>query len=125
MSSQKGRPVILVMDDDEAILRLMKIRLEGMGLDVLLESDGQKGLQIIESTAVSAVLLDLNMGSTSGFDLLPKIKKMKPNLPVIMVTGSHDEAEARKTVELGAWDYVTKPIDFQYLSNILIFPEGP
>ena len=121
---EKKLPVILVLDDDEAICRVIKRQLEGMGFSVLTQTDGQKGLDCLRGVAVSAVLLDLNLGSMSGFELLPQIKKIKPDLPIIMVTGSHDEEEARRTLELGAWDYVTKPIDFNYLKNVLVFPES-
>ena len=51
--------------------------------------------------------------------VLEQIKKHSPALPVIMVTGCHEEAEARRALELGAFDYITKPVDMNYLIRVL------
>ena len=112
--------IILLVDDDLAILKMMKSMLEMDGYTVLAESSGARGFEVAKNTKLLAVLLDLHIGSEDGFEVLKRIKAMKPALPVIMVTGNHDEAEGRKAFELGAWDYVTKPIDFNYLKNILL-----
>ena len=112
--------VVLLVDDDLAILKMMKSMLEMDGYVVITESSGARGIEIAKNTKLLAVLLDLHLGSEDGFEVLKRIKVMKPVLPVIMVTGNHDEAEGRKAFELGAWDYVTKPVDFNYLKNILL-----
>ena len=112
--------IVLLVDDDLAILKMMKAQLELEGYAVLTESTGAAGIEAVKNTKLLAVLLDLHIGDEDGFEVLKKLKALKPALPVIMVTGSHDEAEGRKAFELGAWDYVTKPIDFNYLKNILL-----
>lgn len=112
--------IILLVDDDLAILKMMKAQLEIEGYAILTESTGVKGVEAVKNTKLLAVLLDLHIGDEDGFEVLKQIKALKPMLPVIMVTGSHDEAEGRRSFELGAWDYVTKPIDFNYLKNILL-----
>ena len=112
--------VVLIVDDDLAILKMMKAQLEIEGYTVLAESTGVEALKTVKNKKLLAVLLDLHLGDMDGFEVLKQIKAAKPVLPVIMVTGSHDEAEARKTFDFGAWDYVTKPIDFNYLKNILM-----
>ena len=60
------------------------------------------------------------MPGISGIDTLKEIKKIDPNIPVIMVSGVTDEAIAKSTIELGAYDYVRKPIDFDYLNTTIL-----
>ena len=118
--SDRAPKVILIVDDEESILKLMKYTLECEGFAVITEKTGQGAVEIAQNTKLTAVLLDLGLPDLDGFEVLKKIKQAKLSLPVIMVTGMHLEAEARKAFELGAWDYVTKPIDFNYLKNILL-----
>ena len=117
---------VLTVDDEPAVLRVIKLELQSEGYTVLLAADGQAAIEIIQKNKLLAVLLDLHLQGPDGFVVLSQIKKGYPDLPVIMVTGSHDEAEARRAFDLGAWDYVTKPIDFNYLKNILrlSLPDG-
>ncbi len=120
MNEAKAK-VVMVIDDDAAVLNLMKAQLEVDGYTVLAHSDGAAAAEAAKGAELLAVLLDLHMGGgLDGFETLKRLKILKPRLPVIMVTGSHEEAEARKAFDLGAWDYVTKPIDFNYLKNILL-----
>ena len=111
---------LLLVDDDAAILRMMKLQLELDGYTVVTEDNGPAAIVAVKNTKFLAILLDLHMAGMDGFEVLRQIREAKPRLPVIMVTGSHDEEEARKAFDLGAWDYVTKPIDFNYLKNILL-----
>ena len=111
---------LLLVDDDAAILRMMKLQLEQDGYVVMTENNGPAAITTAKNTKFLAVLLDLHMEGMDGFEILRQLREAKPMLPVIMVTGSHDEKEARKAFDLGAWDYVTKPIDFNYLKNILL-----
>ncbi len=116
-----GQPkIVLVVDDDAAILKIIKKQLEVEGYAVLCESTGTAALEAVKNTQLLAVLLDLRLGDMDGFEVLKQIKAVKPTLSVIMITGCHEEEEARKAFQVGAWDYVTKPIDFVYLKNILL-----
>ena len=111
---------VLLVDDEKAILQVMKAQLEIEGYAVLTEQTGEDAVEKVKTTKLLAVLLDLNLKEISGLEVLKQIVSIAPLLPVIMVTGSHDEAEAHKALELGAWEYITKPIDFQYLKSILL-----
>ncbi|MFQ5693094.1 MAG: response regulator, partial [Nitrospinota bacterium] len=66
------------------------------------------------------VLLDIRMPGMGGVETLKKIKEFDSQIGVIMVTAVHDEEMAKRTMEHGAYDYVTKPIDFNYL-NLVVF----
>ena len=112
---------ILIVDDDEAVAKVIKGHLEPEGYAVRIKGTGQAAIETAQSVdTLYAVLLDLGLPDMNGMEVLSMIKRKKPNLNVIVVTGSHDEAMGRRACELGAWDYVTKPIDFNYLRNILL-----
>lgn len=110
-----------MVDDDPHVSRVIKVQLEFGGYAVVCEESGDGALEAIKDGRFFAVFLDLGLSGTSGFEVLKSIKRIKPELPIIMVTGSHAEADGRRAIELGAWDYVTKPIDFARLKNILQF----
>jgi DNA-binding response OmpR family regulator len=112
--------IILVVDDDLAVSKLMKRQLELEGYAIMIEHTGAGAIESVKNTSLMAVLLDLGLGDMSGFDVLKNIKSIKPTLPVMMVTGNHSEDEGQRALELGAWDYITKPIDFTYLKNVLL-----
>ncbi len=111
--------MVLIVDDEASIIGVIKAQLEAEGYAVFSSRSKEEALELVRDTKLTAVLLDLQLGQESGFDVLMELKRVKPALPVFMVTGSHDESEAKKAFDLGAWDYVTKPIDFNYLKNSL------
>ncbi len=115
--------MVLIVDDEASIVGVIKAQLEAEGYAVFSSASKSEALELVRDTKLAAVLLDLHLDQESGFDVLKAVKEIKPALPVFIVTGSHDEAEAKKAFELGAWDYVTKPIDFQYLKNSLAIQE--
>lgn len=121
MPEMPGPPkIILVVDDDAAIVKMLRLQLEKEGHASLAASTGKEAVEIAATTGLAMVLLDLGLPDMPGFDVLAAIKKLKPGLSVIIVTGNHQESEARKAFELGALDYVTKPIDMPYLKNSLL-----
>jgi CheY-like chemotaxis protein len=65
--------------------------------------------------ALNLILSDINMPGMSGLEMLPKVKAVRPNVPVIMITAYGDEATKKKATELGAAGLLTKPIDFGLL----------
>ena len=110
---------LLVVDDNQAVGQLMKRRLEMEGYEVFVETSGDHVLDLLKSKSIRVVLLDLELGQQSGLDILRQIKRLDPEMPVIMVTGHYEENAGREAIESGALDYITKPVDFQYLLNIL------
>jgi DNA-binding response OmpR family regulator len=113
---------LLLVDDDTNILMVIRRQMEEEGYTTILEHTGSGGIERAKNPSISAVLLDLGLVDMDGFEVLAKIRAARPELPVIIVTGCHEESEGRRAFEMGAWDYVTKPIDFQYLKNILALP---
>lgn len=106
---------VLVVDDSLLIRKLLQDFLEKKGYTVLLAEDGKEALEMINKDMPDMMLLDITMPVMDGIEVLEKLKKINVNLPVIIVTNTADIKIARETLEKGAYDYVTKPIDFDYL----------
>ena len=109
------RNVLLVIDDDEEILKLMTRTLEKEGYDVHGASDGTEGLNIIEKTKVDVIITDIQMKGLNGIEVFQQAKKMYRDIEGIMVTGHKDQQLAIQAVRAGAIDYITKPINLDDL----------
>jgi len=105
---------ILVVDDDEMNRDMLSRRLERKGFRVVTASDGARALEFCGADAFDLVFLDVMMPGISGLDVLKKLREKwsKAELPVIMATAKGDTADMVEAFNLGANDYVTKPIDF-------------
>ncbi len=100
---------LLVVDDDEYILDILKILLENEGYSVTTAQDSLKGLEIAKTTDVDIVISDLRMRPMNGIELLKAIRAVKPKLPVIMLTAYGSPETANEASQLGAFAYLTKP----------------
>jgi two-component system, NtrC family, response regulator HydG len=107
---------LLVIDDDDAGCRLVKAIFRDEGLEVLAASDGPSGLAMAQAHAADVVLLDLRLPGLDGLTVLERFKEASPLTPVIMLTGSRDVKNAVRAIQLGAFDYLTKPIEPPELS---------
>jgi DNA-binding response OmpR family regulator len=101
-------PRILVVDDDEQSRALVRVALERESFSVIEASDGVEALDLIASEAPDLVVLDVNLPSMGGFDVLTRLR-IAHAVPVIMVTGRDGETDRVLGLELGADDYVVKP----------------
>lgn len=90
------------------------------GYDVYKAENGPSAIQMVKEIKPQLVLLDIMMPGMNGIDTLKEIKKIDPDVPVIMVTGVTDEEIAKSAIEQGAYDYVSKPIDFEYLDTTIL-----
>jgi len=113
MDAQKH---ILIVDDEETIRRVLSRIMRGAGLSVSTARDPKDAIIEAQKKRPDLVLLDVNMPNGGGLRFLELAKRFFPTVPVIMVTGMIDENEAKRTMELGAVDYITKPIDPSYLN---------
>lgn len=111
-SESAGR--VLVVDDDEGLLELMARRLVLAHYEVSTASGGREALDLLEKQSFDLVLLDLTMPGVSGLEVLWRLREQQSStdLPVIIVTGKSHSHDVVGALELGANDYVTKPVDF-------------
>lgn len=108
------RNLILVVDDDSSLRRVMKMQLEEAGYTVALAADGEEAFRIAEELRPALLLTDLNM-PTSGLELLRKLHDAGLQTTAIMMTAFGTVETAVAAMKLGAYDYVTKPLDFDAL----------
>ncbi|MFR1032280.1 MAG: response regulator [Alphaproteobacteria bacterium] len=104
-------PLVMVIEDEEALGLLLKYNLEKEGYEVILETRGNKALAEIEKYGPSVILLDWMLPEISGVEIC-KLVRSKPdikNIPIIMLTAKGEEEDKIKGLTAGADDYVTKP----------------
>lgn len=106
---------VLVVDDETAIRRALRPPLAELGFQVFEASRGEEALQLLHSTPVDVVLLDINMPGIGGIETLRRIRAFAPRLPVLMVTVRDAEEEKVAALEQGADDYITKPFSIREL----------
>jgi DNA-binding response OmpR family regulator len=102
------RPItVLVVDDEADIVSLMRDFLESEGYTVLTASEGSSALEIVQSTALDCVLLDVMMPGMTGFDLLRKVRETS-EVPVLFLSARHEDHDKIRGLGLGADDYIVK-----------------
>lgn len=111
---------ILVVDDNIEICNILYDFLSFKGYEVYTAWDGANALQQVKEVRPHIVLLDIAMPGLGGIATLQEIKKIDPTVGVIMLTAVIDAELAKRAVTLGAYEYITKPIDFHYLELVLM-----
>lgn len=106
---------ILLADDDDSLRRVISYKLKQRNYDVTAVENGLKALEKIQSASFDLVLSDMKMPGLSGIELLEKIKEIKPDLEVILITAHADIHQAVEAVKLGAFDYLPKPFEDEQL----------
>ncbi len=103
---------VLLVDDEEHTLATARLWLQGSGItDVLTSSDSRQVIPLLDSQAISVVVLDLHMPHLSGRELLPKLVRDYPQVPVILMTADDDIDTVVDCMRTGAFDYLVKPAE--------------
>ena len=113
------KPVILVIDDEEAIRLFLKATLEDEGYDVLTAGTGGEGLEVARDRVPDLVLLDLMLPDMSGIQVLGGLKSTLPHICVVMITAYRETDTAVQAMKLDAFDYVNKPINLDRLLKVV------
>lgn len=110
---------ILIIEDEAAIRRvLVKILSEESDTYQVIESeDGLEGIELIKKEDFDLILCDIKMPKMDGVEVLEAVKKIKPEIPIVMISGHGDLDTAVNTMRLGAFDYISKPPDLNRLLN--------
>lgn len=112
--NQTSNGHILIADDDERYLRLMRVNLEASGYTVIDAQNGQIALELTASMEPDLVLLDLMMPELDGYAVCQKIREFS-NVPIIMLTALGETENLTRGLDAGADDYVTKPVSAKEL----------
>jgi two-component system response regulator HydG len=106
---------LLIVDDDPGHLATLKTITRSWGYVIETAEDGDIAVELIKSRPVDLVLTDVRMARMSGMELLDRIKKYNPSIPVIVMTAYSSVESAVEALKAGAYDYLIKPLDFEVL----------
>jgi DNA-binding NtrC family response regulator len=110
---------VLMVDDEEDFVTTLSERMKMRDVDSDVALDGEQALQRVEDDIPDVMVLDLKMPGIDGLEVLRRVRKAYPQIPVVILTGhgsEKDEAEARR---LGAFEYLQKPVDIEKLIRTL------
>jgi len=111
---------ILIVDDEKDFVELLEDYFQNKDYETAIAYNLKEAENQIKAFKPFLILLDIKLPDGHGVDFLKKIKKKYPNIEIIMVTGLSDKEIALKSLDYGAADYVTKPIDLNYLETSII-----
>ena len=110
---------ILVVDDDEGLLRLLTMRLSAMGFDVTTCMTGEEALAVAKREVFDLALTDLRLPDLDGLSVLEELRLIHPDLPVLLLTAHGSIPNAVEAMQKGAFGYLTKPFDDKELKTTL------
>jgi len=113
------RRKILCIEDSKSARKVMEIFFKDYGYDYLIAKDGYEGMELFEKESPSLVLCDLKMPGKSGLVVLSEVKKINQDIPFIMISGVGNMEQVINALRLGAYDFITKPVDFDELKHTL------
>jgi DNA-binding NtrC family response regulator len=112
-------PNVVVIDDDRSVCEMIRRSLEKICLTVSSVATADDGLTLIRKVSPDVVLLDVMLPGTSGLEVFQKIRDIDRKLPIIFITAGSDSSTAIRAMQLGGFDYVTKPLDLPALSELV------
>jgi two-component system response regulator HydG len=113
----KGK--ILIVDDDSAHLNMLQTVLNSLGHKVESAMDGEDAIRIVREKPCDLILMDVRMTHIGGMEALRQIKGFNPSIPVIIMTAYSSVGTAVEAMKLGAYDYLTKPLNLDELAIII------
>jgi signal transduction histidine kinase len=120
-ASWRGSGLVLVVDDDAAVCRLIDRLLTNNGFEVIQAPDGTAALEVFRSLAaeVRVVLIDLTMPGKSGLEVAGEIRKLRPDVPILLASGYSNEAMSGKLISLGINGFLHKPFSHEEVLEAL------
>jgi len=115
----KKAETILVVDDEPEVCRLVQRVLQRDHFHVLCATSGKRALASLRNRCVDLVILDISMPDMSGIQVLAELRVRRKSLPVLMLTGHGHLDTARQAMQLGAYDYITKPFSVDLVKKIV------
>ncbi len=119
MDIKNNKAKVLVIDDEVGIGQILQKILVKEGHEVLAAANGKDGLKHVKKGNVDLVILDIKMSEMDGIEVLEKIHEIDKNIVVIMLTAYGTLGTAREAMRLGAYDYITKPFDNEFVKAMV------
>lgn len=114
-NSAAGRIRLLLVDDEKGFVSVLSKRIRRRNIHVTTAFSGAEAIKVLRHLEFDVAVLDLKMEDMNGLEVLKIFRMMAPRLVVIMLTGHGSAEAARQGLELGAFDYLTKPCDLEEL----------
>ena len=114
-----GKKRILIVEDDEETRALLKDTIEDEGYKTASVNNGSEAFRKLAKESFDLIVTDVRMPGLTGLDILPRIKKLQPDAPIIVITAFGTEEVQRKALERGANAYLEKPIHFSELRALI------
>lgn len=111
---------ILVVDDEKVIGDALSKFLTKKGYYAMTARSGEEALEKVKEEKPHLILLDIMMPGLGGIETLKRIKEIDKEVAVVMITAVNEDDIGRKCMELGAYDYITKPLNIDYLETVLM-----
>ena len=110
---------VLVVDDEPQAVELLEEFLTAKGYAVVGASGGEEALRRLKEERPHLMLLDIRMPVMDGLEVLRRAREIDREVGIVMVTAVNEERIGREALRMGAYDYITKPLDFDYLERVL------
>jgi len=117
MNNSKKR--ILIVEDDEEMRALLRDVIEEEGHETDSVNNGSEAFRKLVKQSFDLIITDIRMPGLTGLDILPGMRKLHPEVPIVVITAFGSEEIQRKALERGANAYLEKPIHFQKLRNLI------
>ncbi len=114
------RACILVVDDEKSIRITFENFLLEAGFQAMTAVDYEEALKKMKKALPDVIIADIILGGRTGIDLLEDVKKRDPNIPVVMITGAPSLETASQAVRMGAFDYISKPVEKEMLLDVTL-----
>ena len=111
--------IILIVDDEDAQRSILKGYLEKKGYKIFSASSGTEGIKVVQQNLIDIVLSDFKMPDKTGLEVLEEVKKINPEISFVILTAYGTIENAVKAMRLGAFDYISKPVDLDELDLML------
>jgi DNA-binding NtrC family response regulator len=111
---------LLIIEDEERMRRLLELVLREEGYELVLATSGEEGIRMLrDGTAIDLIITDLQLGNTTGLEILETAKRVLPDVPVVLITGYGTVKSAVEAMRKGAYDYLSKPVDHDELKIVI------
>jgi len=116
---ERKRLKVLVVDDEPQIREVLQMTLDNDGYETDTADSGETALDVIGKFHPNIVFLDIRMPDMDGIQCLRRIKEISPEVEVIMISGFATIQMARRSLEIGAFDYIGKPLSFDHIREVI------
>ena len=110
---------ILIVDDEDRLLRILRLGLRNAGFNVTTAGSGEEALDILLKKDIGLLLTDIRLGGMSGVDLIYELERLDVQLPIIVMTAHADVDTAVKSLKHGANDYIQKPFTVEEVEKLI------